>query len=414
MTEIVLYTAAPEKNFGEPVARSARATLAATYWRASDVLRWSLRKDYAVHYEAWRVFRNTNRGDHAIRRTIEDTLASQPSAAPAHITEVEWGELTEEHVARLNDSGGLFVIAGGGYLFFDGKAEIARRFDDEVPLIERITCPRIAYGIGINQLRLDRDLSPLEAAAMSERTRGLLRRLAGALDLISVRDEASARLMQPMAPGRVRLTGDPALFMEVKTQRRPGQHPAPLVGLNFALHGPWVAATVPARMQWIVPLAQRLQAEWGCSFRYMLHSDCERVFPMMLRQNGIRVELVDAPVEEMFAAYAELDLHICQMLHSSIFAVAAGVPTINIGYDTKNLEFFSLMDIEGLCIPTGAASAEAIFALAHDLLRDRSGFDATIAARKRALAAEHDRFVTEIDALMRQRQDGALGASGRA
>lgn len=411
MTEIVLYTAAPEKNFGEPIARSARATLAGLYGRASDALRWRLGKDYRVHYEAWRVFRNTNRGDHAIRRTIETTLSSLSSAASARITEVEWGELTEEHVARLNDSGGLFVIAGGGYLFFDGKGEIARRFDVEVPLIERVRGPRIAYGVGINQLRLDRDLAPLEVAAMSDRTRGLLRRLGGALDLVSVRDEASARLMQPMAPGRVRMTGDPALFMEAKLPRRPGHRQAPLVGLNFALHGPWVAATVPARMRWIIPLAQRLQAEWGCSFRYMLHSDCERVFPMMLRQNGIRVELIDAPVDEMFAAYGELDLHICQMLHSSIFAVATGVPTINIGYDTKNLEFFSLMGIPDLCMPTGAASAEAIFALAQELRRDRSRFDTTTAARKLALATEHDRFVAEIDALMRQRQDAALGAS---
>lgn len=401
MTHILLYVCQPTAGERSPVRRSLKGHLRAAVARGFDRFRWRVLKDFRIDYDAWRVVTNTNKGDAAIREAITAQLGSLPFRPPVEIVEVGWGELTEQHVARLNETRGLFVIAGSGYFSFGPDNTLPHRIERDIALIRRMNCTRIIYGPGVNQIRIDGTLRPLDPDAVAPRSLAMLRELAAQMDLVAVRDQSSRDLLAAVHRGPVRLIGDPAVFM-VPTHRADahgGRQPA-LVGLNFALHGPNSAASLPARMRWIVPLLRRIREAWQCRFRYVMHSDVERVFPLLLRQHGIETEVIDAPVQATLDAYTEVDLHLCQMMHSSILAVAAGTPTITIGYDVKNLEFFRLMGIGDLCFAAKDLDPERVFARAARLYDEREAFAATVGAAKRRLSEELARFHAEIVALM--------------
>lgn len=402
MTHILLYLAEPAARERSVVRRSLKGHVRAAVTRGFDRLRWRVLKDFRIDYDAWRVVTHTNKGDAAIREAIRAQLAALPFPTPPEFVEVGWGELTEQHIAWLNETPGLFVIAGSGYLHFGRDNELATRVERDLGLFARMSCARIAYGIGVNQFRADGTLSAFDTDAVAPRSRDLLAEFSSMMDTIAVRDEATRRLFAGLRPNALHLTGDPALFLRPAASASPrarGERPA-LVGLNFALHGPNGAATLRERMRWIVPLVRRMSDVWRCRLRYFVHSDVERVFPMLLSQHGIEVEVVDTPVQAMLDAYAEVDLHVCQMLHSSILALATRAPTINIGYDSKNLAFYQLMEIPDLCFTSKGLDAERVFESAARLYEKRDVFRETVGAAQRRLADALERFHEDILALM--------------
>ncbi|WP_291299252.1 polysaccharide pyruvyl transferase family protein [Elioraea sp.] len=398
MTEILLYLAVPAASEHVPFARSPKGRVRSAVMQLADRARWRLLRDWCVTFDSWCRFEHSNKGDAAIRAAIREQVGSVVSN-PRFI-EVEWGRLDASHVARLNASQGLFVLAGSGYLHFGRDDSIAPRVVADLALMEQITCPRIAYGIGVNQFRGDGTLRPFDPAGMPEQTRETLPRLAGMLDIVSVRDRTTEALLASLAPGRVHLTGDPALFLAPRLRQASLADAPPLVGLNFALHGPESARSFPQRMRWIVPFVRGLRDTWGCRFRYMIHSDVERVFPLILRGEGIEVEVVDGDVDALTEGYAGIDLHICQMLHSSILSLGAGVPTLNIGYDAKNLEFFSLMGVPEYCVAPRDAAVEHLLSLANQLRKAAGAFAETVAVRKAKLAASKDACLDAIRAVV--------------
>jgi len=402
VTHILLYLAEPAARERSPVRRSLKGHLRAAVARGFDRFRWRVLKDFRIDYDAWRVVTNTNKGDAAIREAITAQLASLPFRPPVEIVEVGWGELTEQHVARMNETRGLFVIAGSGYLHFGRSNELSERIERDLGFIGRMSCARIAYGIGINQFRVDGTLRLFDTDAVPARSRDLLASFANVMDVISVRDETTQRVLADLRPSGLHLTGDPALFLApaLSAPSRSDQPRPAVVGLNFALHGPNTAAMLAERMRWIVPLVRRMREAWQCRFRYVMHSDVERVFPLLLRQHGIETEVIDAPVQATLDAYTALDLHVCQMMHSSILAVAAGTPVINIGYDVKNQEFFRLMGIADLCFEPKDLDPRRVFERAARLYEERAAFAAAIGAAKRRLGEELARFHAEIVALM--------------
>lgn len=401
MSLILLYVCQPEASERTPVRRSLKGHVRAIGMRTFDRLRWKLLKDFRIDYDAWRVVTNTNKGDAAIRQAIAAQLAALPLPTPLEFVEVGWGELSEHHVARLNATRGLFVIAGSGYLFFGPDNQLPPRIAHDIALIGQMSCPRIAYGIGVNQIRTDGTLRPLDRAAIAPGSLDQLRQLAGLMDAVSVRDENTREIVAALTDRPVRLTGDPALFLAPRPPARSTLSAEPmLVGLNFILHSSIVAASLPDRMRWLLPVVRRMQEAWRCRLRYFVHSDTERVFPLLLRQHGIEVEVVDAPVQAMLDAYAELDLHLCQMMHSSILSLAAGIPTVTVGYDAKNLEFFCLMGLADLCFEPGGLDPEQLFVRIGRLHEERDALAATIGEAKRRLGAELARFHGDVVALM--------------
>ncbi len=364
-------------------------------------MRWQIGCEQSVNYYSWQRFENTNRGDIAIRETIETQVAARARPTPCEFVEVQWGELSDAHVEWLNKTGGIFVLAGGGYLFLDDDGSISPRIEADIALMRRMSCLRVGYGIGINQVRVGSHLSPVKAEDLPRATHETLRRFADTVDLISVRDQSSRNVLDTIIGGRgprVHLVGDPVLFLNPgpPPPHRPPPQQGMLLGLNFALHGRNTAATLPERMRWIVPFLRRMQARWNCRFRYFVHSDTERVLVHLLRQAGFQMEVIDGDTAELMRGYAGLDAHVCQMMHSSIMAISAWVPTLNIGYDVKNREFFSLLGVDDYCIDQAEANEELLFERTSALLADTAGFVETVARNRQVLERNLAAFQSEI------------------
>ena len=102
----------------------------------------------------------------------------------------------------------------------------------------------------------------------------------------------------------------------------------------------------------------------------------------------------------MMAAYAELDIHICQMMHSAIMALAVSVPTVHLPYDVKGASFFRLMNLEQYCIAASQATENDILALAEGLLAGRQAIAAQIDRRRQELAAMLESAFRRIGALV--------------
>jgi polysaccharide pyruvyl transferase WcaK-like protein len=98
----------------------------------------------------------------------------------------------------------------------------------------------------------------------------------------------------------------------------------------------------------------------------------------------------------MLAEYATLDLHVCQMLHSSILCLAAGVPAIALAYDVKNAGLFEMMGLPELCLDADTADLGAAIA---DVLRRGPALRRQIAERTAALRAETDAYLAALAAL---------------
>jgi hypothetical protein len=216
------------------------------------------------------------------------------------------------------------------------------------------------------------------------------------LGLCSVRDPTTQRMLEPIRPGRIECVADPALFLEPA----PAPDEAPFdgwrIGLNLAFHDPIVSRDVLSRLDLLSGLARFPSGIRPCRFVYFVHSDAERLLPRLLRRAGVPVQVVDGDPREMLAAYRQLDLHVCQMLHSGILAINAGVPTINLGYDVKNAGFFELIGMAGFSVPAATVQLPDLVERARLLLAQRDAVSLQLRQRKATLRAGMDAFLNRV------------------
>jgi polysaccharide pyruvyl transferase WcaK-like protein len=375
--------------------RSGLGRIKAAVLRTCDRLAWKLLRSHAFHYEAWRRTEYTNRGDIAIREAIRQLLEAR-LGGERRFVELDWGSLDEAALARIHAGAGLFVICGGGYVSSDARTGALSRRMDDVAMLARIECPVIAFGIGYNLL-LDAPRADMAQSVPPETTQKLST-LVAASDLIGVRDGELQRMLHEISGATIALIGDPALFLEPAetaplSQARPG---VMRIGLNFALHGPLSAAIFKAHFEDYARFLDRVQRTHAATFHYFVHCETERIAIALLRRRGVRVEVVDRPPRDLIAGYAQMDFVICQMLHSSILATNAGVPSMNIGYDRKNASFYELMGLPQLCIAHEDITQERLWALFTMLIGQKAEFAAQIGRRKAELRKDLDAFVGEV------------------
>jgi hypothetical protein len=130
---------------------------------------------------------------------------------------------------------------------------------------------------------------------------------------------------------------------------------------------------------------------------------------------GIR----EAVVEQLVSAFPDDDLsvteigwssldndrieamHLCQTLHSAIFAINAGVQTVNVGYDVKNFAFFELLGLPAYCLAPDKSLGDAMFAQAEEALADQLGLARRRRIKQRKSELRHvlDGFFIEIGAI---------------
>jgi polysaccharide pyruvyl transferase WcaK-like protein len=273
---------------------------------------------------------------------------------------------------------------------------------NDVAALAKIRCPVVAFGIGYNCI-LEVPRNEM-ARTLTTETLEKLKGLASSSSLIASRDRKLVEVLATVSDKPVSVIGDPALLLEADSsasdigRTNDGRlH----VGLNFALHGPISAGIFCNRFEDYVKFLKRLQKTRPVTFWYFAHCDTERIAVALLRERGIQTRSVDLTPRGMIAAYGRMDFVICQMLHASILATNAGVPSMNIGYDVKNISFYELMNLPELCVPHDAIGLESLLSTFQSMVGRRNEIVAVLEQRKADLAAATGAFASDVAVLAR-------------
>ena len=92
--------------------------------------------------------------------------------------------------------------------------------------------------------------------------------------MISVRDEVSKAILQPLTDTPISVTGDPALFIKPNYTglKEPSRSAAPLtIGINIPFHGPAASARISKDLRAYISFLQTLQNDTGCLFIQTVH-----------------------------------------------------------------------------------------------------------------------------------------------
>lgn len=403
---VCLYVAIPEqeqfRKHAHPLAQRVKSTIKHVLNDVLTIVTGKLHLE-AYHYKiASSLSDNSNRGDIAIRMAVRQQLAAAFAPQPVTFTELGWGALTDVSVAEINKSCQLFVIGGGGYVFINGDGSAGARLAD-VPHLLNLKCPVVAYGIGLNRL-MHEDVHALNT--LPENTCASLRSLSTACAAVSVRDTETLELFTLHGDKPAALIGDPVLFLHGPRPPARQQTTQLSIGINLAAHGWRALKVLKPLLSDIVGLLKAFQARHDVEWVYLLHHDFERPIANYLRRRGISLRIVDGGPTELLEAYTQLDLVVCQMLHSCIFAANANVPFLNIAYDRKNIAFCTLMDVSQYCVPHSQANADALQQKLETLLRNRAEVASTIADRKTSLRPAFTGFLEKIVDISRRRAPG--------
>lgn len=399
---VYLYVPISAASEYRPLEETGLAKARAAVKRCRDRLFWSVLRRDAFDYHAWRTTEYTNRGDIAIRQAIRQILERKLGYS-ARFVELDWGTLDEAAVAKINEHADLFVICGGGYVSADAATGRLSRVIEDVALLPNIRCPVAAFAIGYNcvhevpQNEILRELPP--------ETVFKLKQLASSCGRIASRDRMLADIFADVAGTPVPVIGDPAFFLDdgqEKSMPLPASHDGDIrIGINLALHGPITADIFRSHLQVYTEFLKHLQRTQRVTFHYFVHCETERIAISLLRKHGIRLHVVDLPPRRMIATYRQMDAVICQMLHASILASNAGVPSLNIGYDTKNLSFYELMDLPWLCIPHEQVVQDVLAERFVSMMTRREEIISKIAQRKAQLSAATDLFADSLAEIAR-------------
>lgn len=403
---IWLYVPISQAREYAPLTRSLLRRLKAGVLRLRDRIRWIIFGSHDFDFHAWCVNSYTNRGDIAIREAIRQLLESRFEGR--QFAELDWGSLGGA-LARINVCADMLVICGGGYVSADAASGALSHVMEDVADFANMTCPVVAFGIGYNSLL---EYSPeIRLPALPDRTLAKIQALSGVSSLVGVRDLNLQRMMQPSAKGEIALIGDPALFLEpVKIAELDGHSGKIKIGLNFALHGPISASIFRQHFKSYVAFLKRVQQNHPVAFYYFVHCDTERIAISLLRRAGIALRVVDRPPAELISGYAQMEAVIGQMLHSSILATNAGVPSMNIAYDTKNVGFYELMELPHLCVAHDDLTPQKLWETFAAMLEQKDSIARVLENKKIELRLRTNEFLEEISALLAKKSPPSVEA----
>ena len=406
-----------------------------------------------IHFN-YNIASNVNVGDEAHVLAIQDMLhARQP-----HVEFVNWpigwlsqtqlpGKLAAlprwvQHASRVVKGNYVrrllreinaadMVLIGGGGVYIHSLLPLHRG------LIEGITAPIVLFGVGYNHNFGAPEFSP---AALD----GIIA-LGKKAKLQSVRDAETQHFLQALGVPST-LVADPAMFLEPQAatdsepppaapfwrpayRARVNRYPVPLevnvlqngaagggsatalpapkqgavaVGLNIAAHG-WKQqqAHMEKIVQAYAEFARTLAASRPVQFYYFVHHPGELAAVAALKARGVQLAaVVQGNARAMRAAYAGMDVVVSMMLHSAILAFGAGVPTVAVGYDTKNRSFMELTGQQGRYIDVQHVTAPQLVQAASAVLAHKKTTAAALASTKATLRTRSDAFTEQVVALL--------------
>jgi polysaccharide pyruvyl transferase WcaK-like protein len=397
-----LYTAIPEHDEFRPHGWSPFQRTKSIVRNAADrlltVLNGQLPLD-TFHYQvANNLGDNSNRGDIAVRIAVREQIADAVGERPINFFELKWASLTHEIVDEINCSCDLFVICGGGYLFINSDGSGGGSFAD-IPQLQKIFCPIVAYGIGLNRLMHERVRDVRDIPA---KTQGEVREFVAACSQIGVRDAHTLELLDLYGDKPISLIGDPVLFLQSSqvssSNKEHGSRPS--IGVNLAVHSWRALKMLKSVLPGVIELLKHMQSSHNATLTYLVHHDYEDVVVSLLRQQGIQMNVVRTSALQLLEAYGSLDFVICQMLHSCIFAANRGIAFFNIAYDQKSVAFCELLGIPQCAVPHYEATADLLKERCDDLFGNREAIRNAIVVGSRPLKIAKCEFASQVSALV--------------
>lgn len=174
--------------------------------------------------------------------------------------------------------------------------------------------------------------------------RGLAGWVGNGVDVVTVRDEDSRRLLEACGVRRpIDVVADPVFALTPAPPERVSSllGPSQLPRIGVALR-PW------ADNAYAVPLLKALREvgdQLGAEFVVLVfHPMKDRAISEPAAQRLSATLIANVTPEEMLAVIGALDLVIGVRLHALICAVAAGVPSVGLAYDPKIDAFFRLTE----------------------------------------------------------------------
>lgn len=316
----------------------------------------------------------------AVRQLVDAAVPGvRWSSAPMKALREPPGRDFLRHVNRHD----AVIVGGGGFC-----SKFALPLDDA--LVAAIEPPVALFGVGHNRHLGDPGLDDAQRASLA--AIGLRARLVG------VRDRATQALLAELGVG-ARLTGDPAIFLRPERPWfPPRRRRARAIGVNLACHG-WTgqAEGLGPLLGLYREVLRELCAEHDAEPWYMAHTDSEAPAIAALRRDFPGMRVCRYPAAKLLWAYGQLDLVLSMMLHSALFAFAAGVPVVNVAYDEKSRAFLGDAGQPGRSLPAGEATAAAVLAACRAALADPG--EAVARAARERYAEETRAFVAEFAAL---------------
>jgi polysaccharide pyruvyl transferase WcaK-like protein len=393
---IYLYTLITPENQRRPLPRSAWGGCKNRARRAVDWLAWKAAGRFTFDFHAYEDHVHTNEGDIAIRMALREQFSEVLGAEKPEIVDVAWESLDERKAAEIDARGDLLVIAGG-YFHYSPEGVIKPPVPPNAGLFEKIGCPIVAYGAGVNCRRGDEVDTGRRLQPESERA---LRRVLARLSLCAVRDERSAAFLRQYGAADPRVVLDPAMLLHgsVTSREQPGGID---IGLNFGFHGPHSQSILKRNIRDYIEFARAMERAFRCRLHYFVHSEGEELVIRLLRSAGIRLNVVRGRAPELIGHYRAMTIHISYMMHSAILSLAAGTPAIGLAYDIKNTAFFELMQLERYCLDANRVTAAQLAESAGRLLLERESVARAIVRRKAELARRNHAFLESAAALAR-------------
>lgn len=238
-----------------------------------------------------------------------------------------------------------FLLQGGGSLLQDATSLSSLLYYLGVlRLAAWLGKPAAVYAQGIGPLR--RDIS-----------RRLVRRVLNRVDLIMVRDAASAALLEEIGVTRpAEVHADPALLLTPAEANLPAGQTTLLVNGIYPHRGPVCGFAVRPWDKWedlaadlVEVMVSLKQQGWQLVLLNLQPATDRAAASNLTRRLGFAVPLVTvASVPEWLGIMANLHLLVGMRLHALILAAVMGVPLVGLAYDPKVTAFLDAVAQPGV------------------------------------------------------------------
>ena len=271
----------------------------------------------------------------------------------------------------------LVVAAGGGYLYTTSAIH------GNVMLL--ITVYSFFFGVLLGKpvYLYAQSIGPFAVSLQAWLVRWTLSRVR----LVEVREEVSGRLLDGWRmPTTVRRVADAAFLLTARPPGEgiwiPGASGRPTVGMtvrkwfrNRAQQATY-EQTMAGFVDWLVGeggaeviiLPQVTFAEGGDDDR----ETARRVVASVARHDGIRVVEDELGAEEIKWLCGRMELFVGTRMHSNIFALSLGVPTLAVAYQPKTWGIMASLGLEDFVIPIEKLTVDALTERFEALSRENS------------------------------------------